>query len=978
MMDQKDTDREIDADNADETGNAAETGKVTEAGNVSTAGKKRGSDRAGRKKNRGGHDTDKKRAPRKRRRRIAGVIAAAAAVCIIIGLVRFVPLYREVRTDVYNVLTGMDDSSFVRAGNTVILASDDSVIAEVGNEQYTYISITDISDYITNGYIAREDQSFPTHNGISIRAIARAAAAYVRNRGTITQGGSTITQQLVKNSLLTQEQTFERKLTEIVLALQIEKTYNKAQIMEYYCNYNYYGNGCYGVEGASQYYFGKSASDVTLAEAATLVATSNAPSACNPVADYDATMEKKNLALDDMLECGYITQEEHDAAVQENPVIVQETQNTELNTWMVTYTVYCAALKLMENDGFAFQYTFSSQEEYDAYEASYSAAYTEAYESVITGGYTISTSLDPEIQEQLQLSVDETLADFTDREEDGTYEMQAAAVCIDNETQMVVAIVGGRDEEGEYNRGFQAERQPGSSIKPILDYGPAINEGYVTPGTVLTDQETTVNGYTPKNSSGTHIGSVTVRDALVRSINTIALQLFDMTGQETAMSYLEQLEFSSLTYADMTAMAVSIGGFTNGVTVADMARAYAVIANGGQYTDNDCILSMEDYMGDTVYTASSETEEVYLEDTAFILTDILEGNFEESFGMAADIDTQGQYYAGKTGTTNNNYDAWFCGYSAYYTTAVWIGNDYPADLDFYGAEYPLDVWSMFMNALHEGLEPVEFSVPETISLVSSSGQTRDVDYDTDIYNSRPSGYDYYSTGLLERALEAQAAREEAAREEAAGAAVCAFEEYQITDAETAQGYAGVYQEACDAADVVQDAAIRSSLLERIEYKKNLLDGEVLQTWQAVIDEEEEQEQTELALANELAAQESLELAAETLKTERISLAEQYIDALNACTYYTEHIENLITYGQQALEKCAEYEEYESLSSHFADAASAARSLPEYDSSGSDNIPDPDDVSSGSGSSSASGSSSSSGSSGSSSSGSSSGNSRSGN
>jgi len=885
---------------------------------------------------------------KKRRRIIAAVIAAAAAVCVIIGAVRFVPLYRAAKTDVYEVLTGMDDSSFVRAGNTVVYASDGSVIAEVGNEQYTYVPITEISDYITDGYIAREDQSFPTHNGINLKAIIRAAAAYVVNRGEITQGGSTITQQLVKNSLLTQSQTFERKLAEIMLSLQIEQTYNKAQIMEYYCNYNYFGNGCYGVEGASQYYFGKSADDVTLAEAATLVATSNAPSVCNPVADYDAAMEKKDAVLADMLDCGYITQEEYDAAVQEQPVIVQETQNTELNTWMETYAVYCAALKLMENDGFGFQYTFSSQEEEDAYEESYSAAYNEAYESVITGGYAVYTSLDPDIQEELQQSVDETLVDFTDRDEDGNYEMQAAAVCIDNDTQMVVAVVGGRDEEGEYNRGYQAERQPGSSIKPILDYGPAVNEGQVTPGTVLTDQETTVDGYTPKNSSGSHIGSVTVRDALVRSINTIALQLFDMTGQETAMSYLDKLHFTSLTYTDMTSPAVSIGGFTDGVTVADMARAYATLANSGQYTENDCILSMEDYMGDTVYEASADTEEVYMEDTAFILTDILQGTFEESYGLAAGTDTQGQHYAGKTGTTNNNYDAWFCGYSAYYTTAVWIGYDYPADLGFYGAEYPLDIWSTFMDALHADLEPAEFAVPDTISLVSSSGKTRAVDYDTDIYASRPSGYDYYSTGLEQRAKEAQEARDEAAREEAAEAAVSAFEEYQITDTETAQGFESVYQAAYDAADAVQDAEIRASLLERLAYKKSLLDGEVAQTWQAVIDEEAAQAQTEQDLANELAAQESLELAAEALKEKRVSLVESYIDALKSCSYYTEHVGNLISYGEEALEKCAEYEEYASLSSRFSAAVSAAEALPEYDDSETDDIPEPDEVDSGSG------------------------------
>ncbi|MCD7982033.1 MAG: penicillin-binding protein [Clostridiales bacterium] len=893
-------------------------------------------------------DKEEKKAARKKRRKITRrtilvILAALIIAFAVFAGVKLLPNNQEAKTTMNEVLTDMDDSSFVRAGNTSVYASDGTVIAQVGNEKYYYADITDISDYITNGYIAREDREFTLHNGISIRAIARAAVAYVANRGEITQGGSTITQQLVKNSLLTQEQTFSRKITEILLALEIEKTYNKAEIMEYYCNYNYYGNGCYGVEGASQYYFGKSASKVTLAEAATLVATSNAPSVCNPVSDYDLTMERKNEVLADMLECEYITQEEYDQAVAEEPVIVQKTQNKEWDNYFATYAIYCASLKLMENDGFEFVYTFSSQEEQDAYEEAYSTAYNQAYEEVYTGGYEIYTSLDPEIQQTLQQCVDEGMTEFTEKGEDGIYEMQAAAVCIDNETQMVVAIVGGREEEGEYNRGFQAERQPGSSIKPILDYGPALNEGMVTAGTVLTDQETTVDDYTPKNSSGSYRGNVTVREALVRSINTIALQLFDMTGQETAMSYLEQMQFTSLTYADMSAPAVSIGGFTDGVTVADMARAYATLANGGQYSENDCILSMTDYMGDTVYTASEETLEVYLEDTAFILTDILQGTFEESYGLADGTDTQGQHYAGKTGTTNNNYDAWFCGYSAYYTTTVWIGYDYPDDLGFYGAEYPLDIWSSFMDILHEDLEPQEFLPTDTVVLTNSSGDTMEVDYDTDIYESRPSGYDYVSAALEERALEAQKQIEEEALEAAAEEAVAAFEAYQITDVATAQGFQSLYQETYDAVDAVRDTGVRSDLMERLEYKKNLLDGEVAQSWQEVIDEEAEQQQSETDRTNELAAQESLELAAETLKESRISLVESYIEALEACSYYTEHVKNLVTYGRKALAKCSDYSEYEELSERFEEAAEEAQALPKYSETDSDDIPDPDSV-----------------------------------
>lgn len=669
------------------------------------------------------------------------IAAACLFAAFLIFLVKFLlPVYNETSDTVYEILSDVTSADFIREGNTMIYGADGEVVGEYGYEEYEYVDITEISDYITYGYIAREDKNFTRHNGVDLLATLRAGIAYVLNGGEITQGGSTITQQLIKNSLLTQEQTFTRKITEIFLAWEIEKDYTKADIMELYCNCNYYGNSCYGVEATAQYYFGKSANDVTLAEAAILVATSNSPNNYNPVADYDLAMERKNLVLDDMLEEEHITQEEYDTAYAEEPEIIAQHTDTEDISYLVSYATHCAALRLMENEGFQFQYLFSSQDEEDSYVESYSEAYNNALEEIRSGGYEIYTSFDTSVQEALQEQVDSGLSGFTDTDDSGVYKMQSAAVCIDNETQMVVAVVGGRSGSGEYNRGYQAVRQPGSSIKPLLDYGPALDNGTASPGSVFTDKETTIDGYSPKNSDGSYRGRVTVREALIRSINTIALQVFDQSGSFDNLSYLEEMKFSSLSFADSSALAVSIGGFTNGVTVSDMVRGYAAIANGGSYSSNDCILSIETYAGETVYEASNAETQVYSEDTAFMLTDMMNGLFEESYGSGYGASDSGQNYVGKTGTTDNNYDTWFCGFSPYYTTAVWVGCDSPETLGFYGSDYPLEIWTAFMDTVHEGLDPINFEMPSTIKLMNSSGDTKDADYSG--YDSRPDGYDY--------------------------------------------------------------------------------------------------------------------------------------------------------------------------------------------------------------------------------------------
>ena len=866
----------------------------------------------------------------KRRRIFRVVILSILALLVIISVFLFSrlwPVYQDMQNNVYEILADMNEDSFRRAGNTVIYDANGDVLGRIGNEKYEYVDINHISDYIQRGYIAKEDRNFTTHSGVDWIAFLRAGIAYVTHGGEITQGGSTITQQVIKNNLLTQEQTFTRKFTEIFLALQIEKDVTKAEIMEFYCNSNYYGNGCYGVEGASLYYFGKSAEDVTLAEAAILVATSQSPNNYNPVVDYELSMEKKNQVLSDMLEEGYITEAEFNSASEEEPEIVQQSENLVNNNYLTSYALHCGTLELMKEDGFQFIYTFENSDQYEAYEASYTEAYNNAYEEIRTGGYSIYTSLDPEIQSLLQSTIDDHLISFTDQT-DGIYDLQAASVCIDNETQMVVAIVGGREAEGEFNRGYQAERQPGSAIKPLLDYGPAINEGIVTPGSMRIDEKIEVNGYSPKNSEETYRGEMTVREALIRSINTIAFQLLNEVGQETAMSYLNALHFSSLTYADMTAPAISLGGFTTGATVTDMARGYATLENHGQYSSNTCILSMSDFAGNAIYEATEETEEVYNVDTAFMVTNMLEGTFEEDYGFANGLKESKHHYAGKTGTTNSQMDTWFCGYSTYYSTAVWIGYDYPQPLNFYGGDYPLDIWLDFMEQLHQDLEPQEFDVPETIRLINGEDELIEVDYTSNIYASRPDGYDYCSSLLIAKNEAMEVQRMEVEREVAAQNAVSEFEAFQIQSTEDARNLDTQYNSVCNLISEVSDAVVRKELMDRVAAKYELLSGEVQDTWLELIEVDEEEKLSQIQYENAIQAQESLEQAASELRDRRIATVETYIGYLNERTLYTDYVETLITYAEEALSYCESYEEYTELSDELNLAIEFARSLPE--------------------------------------------------
>ena len=874
----------------------------------------------------------------KKRRRIIKLSVLGAIIAVITGCLIYVwPMYADIKENMYDILANMDETSFMQYGNTEIYDSNGNLVGSLGNEKYEYVDISDISEYVTKGYIAKEDAEFYTHPGINVKSIIRAMIALIKNKGEITQGGSTITQQVVKNNLLSQEQTYLRKITEILTALEIEKRYDKAKIMEFYCNSNYYGKGCYGIEGAAQYYFGTTAKNLTLSEATMLVATSNSPNNYNPVADYDLCIEKRNSVLDKMLEQGYITKKEYKKAKKDRPEVVQKSVNVATNNYMVTYALNEVTLKFMEADGFEFKYTFESEEEYETYKEEYSQVYNQTYENVVSGGYTIKTSFDKEVQNKLQTSVKNKLNTIDNtKDENGLYELQGAGICIDNSTGMIVAAVGGREKKGnQFNRAYQAKRQPGSSIKPLLDYGPAIDLGYVTPGSTVVDEKYEIDGYAPENAGGAYYGKVTIREALARSLNTVALQLMEITGREECLNYLGELGFSTITYADSTVYTTSLGGFTLGVTLKDMAEGYATLANDGYRANSTCLVEITDHNEEIVYEHEIQNgKSVYMTDTAFMLTDMMEGVIREDYGTASSYDSK-QWYAVKTGTTNNNYDTWMCGYSEYYTTVTWMGYDTPRSMSgITGSNGAGSIWYDFMEQLHSGLKANEFEVPSTIYLKSNSGDnTKTVTYTKNIYNSRPSGYDYASNQLTIENNKNQELMLQKSYIKAAKKAVKKFEKYTITTTDEAVNLEDAYEKVILKINKISDADIRSALLERVAGKYESLSGEVSDEWQKVIDANENIEYIQSESNYDEAAQESKEKAYETYKNKLISNARWYIDELNERTVYTEYVEALIEDGYEAVAMCAEFDEYEQLYSDYNAAKEKAYLLPEPESDG---------------------------------------------
>ena len=610
----------------------------------------------------------------------------------------------ELKQEAVRLVRQSDVDTFKANQTSIVYASDGSVISTLkGEKDSYYVSIEEMPVDAVTAIVSIEDKKFFRHHGIDYRALLRAVKAMVQN-GEVKQGGSTITMQLARNIFLSQEKTWQRKVEEMYIATELENKYSKDQILEFYLNNIYFGNGYYGIQSAARGYFDRDVESLSLSQIAFLCAIPNNPTLYDPVTNKDNTVSRRDRILKNMLDDGKISQMDYAQAVAEQ-ITLNRPQALAKNDYVETYTYYCATRALMEQQGFVFHEDFKTDEEQQAYEDTYSALYSECQKKLYTGGYRIYTSIDLSMQDGLQQSVNDTLSGYTGVNDEGVYELQASAVCIDNDNGYVRAIVGGRSQEFPgytLNRAYQSFRQPGSAIKPLTVYTPSFEQNY-TPDSIVTD-EPIEDG--PRNANGTYLGEITVRTAVEKSVNTIAWKLYDQLTPDKGLSYLKAMNFSRISPSDYR-LATALGGFTNGVSALEMASGFATIENDGYYRTPTCIVKIEDGNGTVLYNSGQNPVLIYKKNAARMMTDVLKGVITNGTGKGLDLGDMP--CAGKTGTTNDQKDGWFVGYTRYYTTSVWVGYDMPKKLQgLMGNTYPGKIWQSFMSKAHEGLEPLEF------------------------------------------------------------------------------------------------------------------------------------------------------------------------------------------------------------------------------------------------------------------------------
>ena len=602
-------------------------------------------------------------------------------LCIVLGAIglffvagypqKVFSLYLEAQT----VARESSASDFQTGQVGEVYDSDGNRIALLQNDKnIIYLTSDQIPELVKQAFVSIEDKRFYKHHGSDSFAIVRAVTSLL-GKGRITQGGSTITQQLVRNIYLTHTIRWERKVEEIFIAHAMEREYSKDELLEFYINNIYFSNGCYGIEAASQKYFSRSVSDLDLSETAFLCAIPNNPSIYDPLTHADKTIERRNLILQNMLDDGIINEQQYTDAVNEK-ITLNPYSPSYTRTWAHTYIYECATRALMGVTG----------KDYDT-----------CHDMLYNNGYKVYTSIDMEAQELLQTTVDTELEDYNTRNNNGSYALQASAVTIDNTTGLVTAIVGGRSQDdvsADYNRAYLSFRQPGSSIKPLIVYTPALERGYTASSTVVDSKEP--DG--PSNA-GSYSGAISLRTAVEQSKNTVAYKLFRELTPEVGLQYLLNMNFSSIQDSDYV-LSASLGGLSKGASCLEMTSAYATLENEGVFRQPTCVTLITDSKGNVVVRPETEEKQVYQSSAAHEMTNILEGVLTR--GTAHGKALTNMPCAGKTGTTNDNIDGWFVGYTAYYTTGVWVGFDSPRSThSLSGATYPLDIWYNYMTELHK-------------------------------------------------------------------------------------------------------------------------------------------------------------------------------------------------------------------------------------------------------------------------------------
>lgn len=579
-------------------------------------------------------------------------------------------------------------------------------------ENRVTVEYKDIPQSVIDAVVSIEDERFFKHHGVDLKRTTGAIFTYVTHGGKSSFGGSTITQQLVKNIKNDKEATWTRKIREWYRAIVLENKLSKEEIFEAYVNQIYMGDGCYGFEVASRNYFGKPLSEVNIAESAVLAAIIQSPESTNPYKSNEARerlLERQKLVLKQMLKLKKISEDEYNEALNYEIVFKKEEKESKSSSSGAQYTYYVEAVReaviedLMETLG-----------------VERGIAITKLYGN----GYKIYTPFDPNVQSAIDNAYNNSKLFYTDSKGDF---MQSAMVVIEQSTGCVLGLIGGADEKTAdlvVNRATQLTRQPGSCMKPLGAYGPAFELGLSSPGAGLDDCELTEGNWHPGNYYGYFNGYVTARNAVAKSMNLPAARANLKVDIDYAYNFAKNAGLKTLVASDKAPAALSLGGLTYGVTVMEMANAYATIANGGVYIEPRLYTKITDSKDEDVIVNNINSKRVMKESTAFMLTSCLQ-EVVKSGTAAGYVRLSNMDVAGKTGNTNEDFDQWFCGFTPYYTIACWNGYDKVGGKPAQKAigyrkigSYPYTSVSLFntvVNGISKGKQTKRFEVPNTVT-----------------------------------------------------------------------------------------------------------------------------------------------------------------------------------------------------------------------------------------------------------------------
>jgi penicillin-binding protein 1A len=585
------------------------------------------------------------------------------------------------------------------ASSTRLFARDGTPLASVYKENRVWVPIARIPPLVRDAFIANEDHNFYSHHGVDFGSIVRAAFADLTHQQF--QGASTITQQLARRLFLNDEVSLSRKVQEALLAIEIERYYTKDEILERYLNIIYLGAGAYGVDAAAHTYFGRSVDRLTLAQAAMLAGVVAAPSDYSPFANIDLARDRERHVLDRMVESGYVTQEQADDAYDAPLELIAE-QPPGLQGYRYPYFTTYAIAQL---------------------EKLYGA------NTVDEGGLQVYTTLDTRMQriaqEAVAWGVHQAVAE-------GIGAHQAALVALRPSTGEILAMVGGSgfSLHNQFNRAWQARRQPGSSFK-IYDYTAAIDQG-IPASTIVDDSPVSYpmgdgTQWSPMDDDNSYMGAITLRQAIVYSRNIVAVKVAERVGLDRVIDYAHRMGVTSPLEANLS---LALG--SSGVTVLDQASGYSTLANQGLHVDPTPFRIVKDSLGSTILDDRfPQATDVVSAGTAYVMTSMFEDVIAHGTGYPNAV--IGRPAAGKTGTTSSFRDAWFVGYTPDLVAAVWLGNDdYTPMVESYGGDIPARIWARFMKAALAGVPPHDFPYPaDEVTKIAGCGR---------------GGYEYYLKG----------------------------------------------------------------------------------------------------------------------------------------------------------------------------------------------------------------------------------------